>query len=850
VTPPPDARWTRLKDVFAEALDLPEADRAAFLDGACAGDPALRAEVEALLADRPVAEAEMEAWAGRIPPVRALADAPPPVPALHVGPYRLVREVGRGGMGTVFEATRDDGQYAQRVALKLIRAGAASADVQRRFRAERQILARLEHPHIARLLDGGVTPPAPDAPEGLPYFVLEFVDGAPLTDYADARRLGLDARLALFLDVCEAVAHAHRSLVVHRDLKPSNVLVADGGPGAASGPRVKLLDFGIAKVLAPPEGGADEDEAVQTRTGLRALTPEYAAPEQLAGGPVTTATDVYSLGVLLYELLTGRRPFEVAGRPVAEAERLLTTAEPTKPSTALARASDGPARAEARSETPVRLARRLRGDLDQIVLKALRADPGRRYASVDDLAADVRRHLDHLPVRARPDAAGYRAGRFVRRHRVGLAATALVGVALAVGLGAAVWQARVARDETARAQATLEFLQNTLYAAHPLEGTPEATLRQALDSAAARIDRDLAGQPLVAAGVHSSVGFSYNGLGRYEEAERHHRRSAALYAAAGRAHRLDAGVELLNLALALDSQGRTDEAIPVYERALGPVRAEGTRRQQGSLLNAYANALDAAGRSPEAERRYAEAIAHWRADAPDLLPLALNNLAVLYEGSGRARRAVPLVAEAARSLRDQGPDAAPRLGPVLATLGTLYDYTGRPAAALAAHDSALAVNRRTLGPDHPTTLVGAASRALVLRRAGRTDAARRAAGDAYRRALGSLPGDHYIVAHAGSIYGSALCASDSAEAGERLVRDALDARRAQLPEGHVLLGSTESLLGACLAALGRRAEAERLLVSGYRVVRADRGDADPRTADARERLAAFRAGPTARAAGR
>lgn len=420
----PDARWGRLKGVFAEALDRPEANRAAFLDGACAGDPALRAEVDALLADRPDAEVAMEAWAGRIPPVRALADAPPPVPALHVGPYRLVGEVGRGGMGTVFEAMRDDGQYAQRVAVKLIRAGAASADVQRRFRAERQILARLEHPNIARLLDGGMTPPAPDAPDGLPYFVLEYVDGAPVTAYADTRRLGVDARLALFLDVCGAVAHAHRSLVVHRDLKPSNVLVSD----VDGRPVVKLLDFGIAKVL-------DEDDLVQTRSGLRALTPEYAAPEQLAGGPVTTSTDVYSLGVLLYELLTGRRPFGDGGRSPAEAERVWSTTVPTKPSTALVRADDGADWAEARSETLARLARRLRGDLDQIVLKALRADPARRYASVDDLAEDIRRHRAQLPVRARPETPGYLAGRFVQRHRgsVGVATGAFLLVVSLVG---------------------------------------------------------------------------------------------------------------------------------------------------------------------------------------------------------------------------------------------------------------------------------------------------------------------------------------------------------------------------------------------------------------------------------
>jgi serine/threonine protein kinase len=842
-------RWERLKTLFADALDLPVADRAAFLDAACAGDDALRAEVEALLAAEPAAEAALESWVDRLAPVRAqaLAETEDAALPLQIGPYRLVREVGRGGMGTVFLAERADGQYAQRVALKLIRAGAASPEAQRRFRAERQILARLAHPHIARLLDGGVTPPAADAPEGLPYLVMEYVEGVPLLAYGDAWRLGLDARLALFLDVCEGVAAAHRALVVHRDLKPSNVLVAEDAEGR---PQVKLLDFGIAKLLDDADDGAG-----LTRSGAHPMTPAYAAPEQVRGEPVTTATDVYALGLVLYELLTGRRPFVLEGRTPAEVERLLDTTEPARPSTALLRADDAAAQAEARGGTPERLARRLRGDLDTIVLKALRREPARRYASVGELADDLRRHRARLPVHARPDTAGYRVGRFLQRHRVGVAAAALVLLAVLGGAGAALWQARQARLEAEKAEATLAFLQNTLWGAEPGTGDPDATIRDALDSAAVHIERDLADQPLVAAGVHHVVASSYYSLGQYERAEPHHRRALALYAAAGRRHRLDYGIELLNLAMSLDGLGRGEEALPLYERAIRIQRAHGTRVQVASGLNGYAAALDAIGRYDEAERHYREAIALWREEGTEHLPLALNNLAILYEQTRRTREAVPLVEEAVRALRAQGPSGAPELATALATLGVLYDYTGRPAEGAATLDEALGLLRRLLGPEHPATLLNTASRALVDVRAGRPAEAlpfARAAYDGVRR---TLPDDHPFSPHALTIYGQALCGlgPDSARAGEGLTRRALAIRRGLYPPEHFLVALTESVHGGCLTALGRFGEAEPLLTSGYHALRAARGEADARTADARARLDAFSAAtgraPAARRAG-
>ncbi len=351
----------------------------------------------------------------------------------RIGPYRLVRELGQGGMGAVYLAVRDDDVFSKRVALKILKRGMDTEAIVRRFRTERQILAGLDHPNIARLLDGGATA------DGLPYLVMEFVDGMPLAEHAEKRALDTTARLELFVLLCSAVQYAHQNLVIHRDIKPGNVLVThDGVP--------KLLDFGIAKLLNAELSGQTLEAA--TAQGLLMMTPEYASPEQVRGEQVTTATDVYSLGVLLYELLTGRQPYRITSRAVPEIVRIVCESEPPRPSAAVAASSSD----STRIGDPQRLRRRLEGDLDNIVMKAISKDPQRRYVSVDQFAEDVRRHLTGLPVLARLDTVRYRASKFVRRHRGGVAAAAAVFLALLVGLVGIAWQARVARAERARAE--------------------------------------------------------------------------------------------------------------------------------------------------------------------------------------------------------------------------------------------------------------------------------------------------------------------------------------------------------------------------------------------------------------
>ncbi|MEO8010261.1 MAG: serine/threonine-protein kinase, partial [Dokdonella sp.] len=391
--------WARARAVFDQLVDLPESEWNAQLDVLGIVESSLRGEILSLLrADR--ADQIMTGVDAQAPQMVAqLADAERDAQQARlvgqtVGAFRLINEIGRGGMGTVWLAQRVDGEFEQQVAIKLIRAGWDASEVDARFRAERQILAGLTHPNIARLIDGGVTA------DGRPWLALEYVDGVDLRTFCEREKLDLRARLRLFLTVCAAVSHAHSRLIVHRDLKPSNLLVTGAG-------EVKLLDFGIAKLI---DGSATH--ASQTRV----FTPEYAAPEQVRGEAVTTAVDVHALGLLLYELLTGKRPYKVNHSTPAAYERAILDQIPTRPSLAWTRQPNDAVAPLLHELSTRHLARELRGDLDAIVLKALRKDPADRYASVADFALDIDNHLQRRPVAARRGGWRYRATRFLRRH--------------------------------------------------------------------------------------------------------------------------------------------------------------------------------------------------------------------------------------------------------------------------------------------------------------------------------------------------------------------------------------------------------------------------------------------------
>ena len=782
-------RQRRAFAIAGEAYDVPESELATFLDTACDGDDDLRAAVEALLAFDGADDSLLDGGVGHL-----LADAPPPE---DVGGYRVVGELGRGGMGVVYEAERTDGVYEKTVALKLVQAGRASEEAVQRFARERRVLARLDHPGIARLLDGGVSA------GGRPYFVMERVDGKAITDYAARRQLDLGARLALALDVCDAVAHAHRLLIVHRDLKPSNVFVAEGDTGA---PVVKLLDFGIAKALD------DDEDDLLTKTG-GALTPAYAAPEQVEGEPVTAATDVYALGVLFYELLVGRRPYAFRTSAPAEIARVVREAEPARPSEAVATQTQRSTPRQPDGGSPDELAtgdaawaasaRQLRGDLDAILLRALRKEPERRYATAAEFAADLRRHLDGRPVEARGDSVGYRASRFVRRHRAGVAVAATLVGALVIGVGAVLWQARETAREAARANATLDVVLGTFEAIDPieLEGGqigPRDLIAPGL-AQAARLD----GQPLVQASLLEGIGRLAVSLGLFPEADSILQHAVGVRRREQGADHPDLAAPLVLLAETRTAELQHDGAIEAGREAIRVLRS---------------------------------------ASRPDDLVRAQVALAQAYYHAYRTDEAKALFRTAAMTAREPGARVA-----ALSGLATQLDETDSLGAALPLYRRASALARRAFGSTDPRTADALYDQAEALKAAGESDSARMLHEEAlsiYERAYGR--GDYRTGL---SLYSLAvLHHAEAPDTAERYYRSALGAfRESSLDEDHIWREYTRVGLGGLLLKMGQADEALTLLKSGADGFAEAWGPTDPRALSPRAQYGAalFDTGRTA-----
>jgi eukaryotic-like serine/threonine-protein kinase len=551
--------WQQVREILDQAIALPTDERPAYLDKVCTGDSALRSEVESLLRSHQDA-GSVFLKKPAIDFKSAMPDAGPKVCRVgrRIGVYQIVEEIGRGGMGEVYRAVRADGQYDKQVAIKLVRVGLDTSFVLERFRHERQILASLDHTNIARLHDGGTTE------DGLPYLVMELIEGTPMDQYCEERELSIAERLQLFIQVCAAVQYAHQRLVIHRDIKPSNILVTTEGVP-------KLLDFGIAKILDPSAGAET--------TLLRPMTPEYASPEQVRGQSITTATDVYSIGVVLYRLLTGRSPYPEATRTPLEFAKIICEVEPPRPSTVRMPVKgmyyNFPETTTSRTPAnSAKVKRALKGDLDHIVLKALRKEPERRYSSVEQFAEDIRRHLKGLPVMAVKGSVRYRAGKFVRRNRAGIAAAAMVFITLVVGVAATIRQARIARRQaeiasTERARAEKRFsdvreLANSLiFEIHDsILGLPGATpsRKLLLDRAVQYLDKlsqDVAGdinlQRELAWAYHRLATVqgdtSQSNLGQVRAAEVSNRKAMALFESVAKANPSNI-TDQLNLAMA------------------------------------------------------------------------------------------------------------------------------------------------------------------------------------------------------------------------------------------------------------------------------------------------------------
>jgi serine/threonine protein kinase/Tfp pilus assembly protein PilF len=756
--------WPKIRNILDVALELPIAERTAYVAAEC-DDSTVRRQVFSLLAaynadtsflDRPRLLGLVAGQAASLGP------------GDRIGPYLLLEKKGEGGMGAVFLAKRADESFDKQVAIKLLKRSWAGSEEIRRFRVERQILADLEHPHIAKLLDGGSTA------EGQPYLVMELVEGEPIDEYCERHALDVDARLRLFLEVCAAVQFAHQKLIVHRDLKPGNILVAADG-------RPRLLDFGIAKILAP---AGFSEPVEETAAGVTPMTPQYASPEQIRGSAVTTSNDVYSLGVILYRLLAGRPPYQFDGRDMKAIVDAVVHREVAAPSTHF----DPRAVAERATN------RRLRGDLDAIVLKALAKDPQLRYASAEQLADDLRRHLQRLPVRARRGTFGYRAGRFVERHRFALGSALLVFLVLVGSIATLLFQHQRLLDQRNRAVHERNRAETVSSWLVELFGLPDpgralgnqVTARQLLDKSSATIRQDLAGQPELLATLLATLGETYANLGQLPE-----------------------GAELLSSAV-------------VHLRQTGAEEA-----RLAHTLHRLAEVLGFEGKVQQARKTAAEALLHAENATPRdplLVVRCQNQLAHLEHRLGNFEAAAPLFAKALETARGLADKSA--LAEVLESHAELESAFGRPDAALAAYQEALAIQRQRLDPQHPkiSLLETKVTSVVVQREPAAAEGRLREKIAQQRRLYGEV--HPFLVGTLGNL-GLALLAQRQLDEAERVFREALALVETLYGQRHQDLSALLVNLGTIALQRGDLAAAETSFRRALEIERGERGEESP-----------------------
>ncbi len=865
-----------VEDILRRAAGLGPHERLAFVRNACGGDTAL---YEAVIEQ--VSASWMGDLAGDSPAHEdaALGFGNSRRPGELIGPYRILSVLGRGGMGEVYLCERADDQYRKQVAIKLVSGSLISRQVQNRLRTERQILATLDHPNIARLLDGGTTA------DGVPYLVMEYVKGEPIDVYCDRRELGIPQRLQLFQVVCSAVQAAHRSLIVHRDLKPTNILVTpDGTP--------KLLDFGIAKLLDVRQ---TTHTVAMTQADIRILTPDHASPEQIRGAPITTGSDVYVLGVLLYELLAGRRPFRTEGMRLTDIERLICEQQPLPPSQALTAACAGSTEFERtaaqRRTTVVRLRRQLAGDLDNIVMMAMRKEPERRYGSVEQLSADIGNHARGMPVIARKDTWGYRTRKFVSRHTLSVSLAAAFVVLLA-GFAVAMYvqaeRIRQQRDEANlqraravveqnRAQQVSDFLVDLFRRSDPTEHRGvKITAEEILERGARRIDVELKRDPQSQSHMMEAIGRVYLSMGEADKALPLLARSLELrrqlygpgavltassmqsLATARRSRgELEAAEKLLrealsiqqrnlgaddeavaatlsSLAAVLTDRGEWDAAERIFRQSLDIHVTKGTERDPGAteIMNGLANVHTYKGDHAAAEALYRRALdidSEVRgADHPDVA-VEMMNLALAMQMQGKVAAAEPLYAESIDILRRVNGTEHPDTIAALGNYGWLLQVKGELDQAERVLREVLLLDRRKRGENHWVVGYDKSNLADVLYERGRVMEAE----NLYREALANFeatlsPNNQYV---ASALTGLARVFAEKGDdfRVNAFVDRAVSIWRRELPADHWRVANSQAALGLCLLNQRNYAESERVLLASYAALGKQRGQNDPDT---------------------
>ncbi len=818
--------WQSAKDVFARATELPAARREDFVAEACGSNQELRQEITSLLAAYDESDNLLEKHAINLDLELGDQKHDLTYAGRVFGQYRIIREIGSGGMGSVFLAERQDDAYRRQVAIKIIRQTIPDSKLVQRFQQEREILAVLNHPNIATLHDGGISE------RGEPFFVMEYIEGEPLLEFA--KEASLNGRLNLFLKVCSAVAYAHRNLVIHRDIKPSNILVtSDGNP--------KLLDFGLAKILA--SGHANQ---AQMTTAFRAFTPSYASPEQVRGKTVTTATDVYSLGIVLYELLTNQRPFKTEDKSVDEIIREITEHQPTKPSEVLSGNSKP-------DRFAVQTTRLLKGDLDNIVLMALRKEPERRYSSVEQFAQDIERHLLHLPIKARPNTIQYRASKFIHRNRIAVSAAAVILMVLLAGIGVSLWQYRKAQFEKAKAQEVNAFLKKMLLTSSPSNRSEKqgysTTINDVLNEATKQLEtQDLSGQPEVKAELQSIIGLCYLDQGQYDLGERYLREALA-----GQTTLFGVNSpKLLETQLALASlyfaKANYDEAERIYRQSLPVARAE---YRAGNLdasrilssLNNYALLRRARGDSKQAEQLFRENLdirnqQATGAEAGDTTELLL---ALTQIDQGKFDEAESFARQQVNHLRQSQPGETAALANAQTLLGSVLMEKANLSEAQSELRAAEQIYRKLFSPNAIAIYDNLRLQAQVAYLSGDTGQAGKLVEQVLANYRQNSNPKYINFATALTVQGLVLSKLGKGDAAEKALRDALRLRIENLPPSHFMTALTKGALGEVLTTRAQYAEAETLLRESYDELRASQAIDNQRLVLARDRIAALTA---------
>ena len=824
-----ERRAEQVAALFKEAIERDEGEWGPFLRRVCANDAELRSELESLLLHHRAGREFLEQSAAEL--AGNLEDEQRFTPGECVQHYRIESFLGKGGMGVVYLA--EDIRLDRKVALKLVNAGFGAGSIIRHFRNEQRILASLNHPNIARLYDAGVTD------DGQPFFAMEYVDGKRLDDYCEGNHLSIGERLVLFRKVCGAVAYAHQRLVIHRDIKPGNIRVTGEGEPI-------LLDFGIAKLLDPSASLGGE----QTVTFASAMTPEYASPEQVRGEAMATTSDVYSLGVVLYKLLTGQAPYRTKTNRPEELARAITEQEPERPSTAL-KAQDW--RREDRESVGLRFtvhdSRLLRGDLDNIVLKAMRKEPHRRYQSAAEFAEDIRRYLVGLPVIARKDTWSYRSAKFVRRNRIAVGAGALVLIALIGGIIVTAWEARATRQEKARAESINSFLEQLLNYSNPQvtvagDTSHPTTVTEAMDEAARRLESGaFADEPEVRADLERIVATSYAGQGKRQLADKHIEKYLALVTELyGRDHPKTLAASATRAKI-LFNNDKMVESERLYRQILPRMRAE---QQKGNMkaeiladaLNNFAYLRRTQGDSHEAELLFRESLAlspQIPTAERDVVGITRSTLASALADQGKFEEALRTAQEAVAEGRRTGQAGTPGFGFSLTVLGGFLTDNRQFAEAGAALREGETIFRKLLSPSHLWLADNLRNQAALLYEEGRfaesLEKVIRAL-DVYRNF-----GTHYDnYPTALIIRGLSLTKTGQPNEGEAVLRQAVEIRTDSVPKEHFWVALANGALGECLTTEGRYDEAEPLLLRSYESLKSSQGSGNPRTRLAVQRL--------------